>query len=61
MWDKETGAFKAVAFASQAIIKTHVYLWQFWAIDACHTKSQYRMILIICYNINTNGNILPVV
>jgi hypothetical protein len=39
MWDKETGAFKAAAFAPQATIKAHAYLRQFWAINACHTKS----------------------
>jgi hypothetical protein len=39
MWDEETGAFKAVVFASQATIKAYVYLRQFWAINACHTKS----------------------
>jgi hypothetical protein len=39
MWDKETRAFKAAAFAPQATIKAHAYLRQFWAINACHTKS----------------------
>jgi hypothetical protein len=60
MWDEETGAFKAAAFAPQAIIKAHAYLRQFWAINACHTKSQYRIMLMICYSIDANSNILPV-
>jgi hypothetical protein len=29
MWDKETGAFKAAAFAPQATIKAHAYFRQF--------------------------------
>jgi hypothetical protein len=61
MWDKKTGAFEAAAFAPQATIKAYAYLRQFWAIDACHIKSQYRMILMICCGINANSNVLPVV
>ena len=59
LWDKETGAFIAVSIAPVAIKVASYILRRFFAIDACHTKSQYPMILMIACGINANDNVLP--
>ena len=57
-WDKEIGAFEAVCVAPAIIILASYRLRRFFAIDACHTKSQFPMILMIVCGINANDNML---
>jgi zinc finger SWIM domain-containing protein 3 len=58
-WDKETGAFLAVCVAPSATISASYRLRRFFAIDACHTKSQFPMMLMIVCSIDANNNVLP--
>ncbi len=55
----EDNRFQAATFAPAAIKKAFRWLRKFVAIDACHTRSKFRIILIIAVGIDTNDNVLP--
>jgi hypothetical protein len=57
--DEETGAFLAACIAPAAAISASYRLRRFFAIDACHTKSQFPMMLMIVCGIDANDNVLP--
>ena len=54
-----TGAFKAVAITPSATINASRYIRGFYALDACHIKSQFPMMLMIAVSINANNNVVP--
>ena len=58
-YDKETGRFKAAAFAPSATINACQNIRKFVALDACYTKSRYLIILIIAVGIDANDNAIP--
>jgi hypothetical protein len=58
-WDEETGTFLAACVAPAAAISASYRLRRFFAIDACHTKSQFPMMLMIACGIDANDNVLP--
>jgi hypothetical protein len=51
--------FQAAAFAPAATKKACRWLRKFVALDACHTRSKFHMMLIIAVRIDANDNILP--
>ena len=55
----EQDHFQAAAFAPAAMKKACRWLRKFVALDACHTRSKFHMMLIIVVGINANDNILP--
>ena len=57
-WDEETGAFEAVCVAPAATVSASYRLRRFFAIDACHTKSQFPMMLMIVCGLDANNNVL---
>jgi hypothetical protein len=57
--DNETSAFLALCVAPIAAVLASYRLRRFFAIDACHTKSQFPIMLIIVCGIDANDNILP--
>ena len=59
--NKQTGAFQVITVAPGATISTYQCIHQFYALDTCHTKSQFPIILIIAVSINTNDQVVPLV
>lgn len=57
----EDNIFQAVAFAPAVLRQAfrNECLQPFTAIDACHTKSKFRMMLMLCVGIDANDNVLP--
>ena len=55
----DSGAFLAVAIAPAATRSASGRLRRFFAIDACHIKSQFPMMLLIICGIDANDNVLP--
>ena len=51
--------FQAIAFAPTSLIKASCYCRGFMALDATHTKSKDRMMLLRATTINANNNLLP--
>jgi hypothetical protein len=51
--------FNAVLFASAGLRHAGRHLRGFTAIDGTHTKSTYRMILLIACGIDANSNVVP--
>jgi hypothetical protein len=51
--------FQAIAFAPASLIKASRCCHGFMALDATHTKSKYRMMLLIATTIDANDNLLP--
>jgi hypothetical protein len=51
--------FEALAIAPASLIKASTYCRGFMALDATHTKSKYRMMLLIATTIDANDNLLP--
>jgi hypothetical protein len=58
-YNKETSWFKAAAFAPSATINACWNIQRFVALDACHTKSKYLMMLMIAVGIDANDNAIP--
>jgi len=58
-YDEETGRFEAAAFAPSATINAYRNIRKFVALDACHTKSKYPMMLMIVVGIDANDNAIP--
>jgi hypothetical protein len=56
--DKED-RFEAAAFAPAAMKQAFQWLRPFIALDACHTRSKFRMMLMIAVGIDANDNVLP--
>jgi hypothetical protein len=57
----EDNTFQAVSFAP-AVLRwafRNECLRPFTAIDACHTKSKFCMMLMLCVGIDANDNVLP--
>ena len=52
--NESIGAFEAACVALAAIIFASERLRRFYAIDACHTKSRFPMMLMIVVSIDTN-------
>jgi hypothetical protein len=57
--DEDTGRFEAAAFAPSATINACRNIRKFVALDACHTKSKYPMMLMIAVGIDANDNAIP--
>jgi hypothetical protein len=57
--DSTDGSFQAAAFAPAAMKKAFRWIRKFVALDACHTRSKFRMMLMIAVGIDANDNILP--
>jgi hypothetical protein len=53
------GVFQAAFFAPAPCRSATKRLRQFYAIDGTHTKSRYRMILLICCGIDANDKVTP--
>jgi hypothetical protein len=53
------GRFQAAAFAPSATINACQHIQMFVALDACHTKSKYLMMLMIVVRIDANNNTIP--
>src|SRR5438270_13876446 len=51
-YDEDTGRFEAAAFAPSATINACRNIRKFVALDACHTKSKYPMMLMIAVGID---------
>jgi hypothetical protein len=58
-YNKETGRFEAAAFAPSAAINACRNIRKFVALDACHTKSKYLIMLMIVVRIDANNNAIP--
>ena len=56
----ETYRFYCYFVAPVATRLAFQHLWPFITIDACHTMSRYRLILIIATMIDRNGQIVPI-
>ena len=56
--ERKTGAFLAICVTLIVAISASYKLRHFFAINACHIKSQFLIILMIVYSINANNNIL---
>jgi hypothetical protein len=52
----DKGCFQAAAFAPSATINACQHIRMFIALDACHTKSKYLMMLMIAVGIDANDN-----
>ena len=52
------GRFQAAAIAPAATRQASYNLRRFFAIDACHTKSQFPMMLMIFCGLDSNDNVL---
>src|SRR5215212_7149039 len=59
LYDEDTGRFEAAAFAPSATIYACQYIRRFIALDACHAKSKYPMMLMIAVGIDANDNVIP--
>jgi hypothetical protein len=57
--DEETGAFKAFAVAPAATRHAQKHIKELVGLDACHTKSRFRMMLLIATGLDANNQILP--
>jgi hypothetical protein len=57
--DKESGAFKAFAVAPAATRHAQKHIKDLVGLDACHTKSRFRMMLLIATGLDANNQILP--
>lgn len=55
----EQDHFQAAAFAPAAMKRACRWLRKFVALDACHTRSKFHMMLMIAVGIDANDNILP--
>jgi hypothetical protein len=55
----EEDRFEAAAFAPAAMKQAFQWLRPFIALDACHTRSKFRMMLMIAVGIDANDNVLP--
>jgi hypothetical protein len=53
------GAFQATFFAPAGVRHAGRHLRSFTAIDGTHTKSQYRMILLVACGIDANDHVVP--
>jgi hypothetical protein len=51
--------FEAAFFAPAGLRKAGKYLSPFTAIDGTHTKSQYRMMLLVACGIDANDHVVP--
>jgi len=58
-YNEETGRFEAAAFALSATINACWNIRRFVALDACHTKSKYPIMLMIAVGIDVNDNAIP--
>ena len=58
-YDEDTSRFEAAAFAPSATINACRSIQKFVALDACHTKSKYPMMLMIAVGIDANDNAIP--
>ncbi|KFX86450.1 hypothetical protein V490_09076, partial [Pseudogymnoascus sp. VKM F-3557] len=52
--------FEAIAFAPASLIEASTHCRSFMALDATHTKSKFRMMLLIATTIDANDNLLPI-
>jgi hypothetical protein len=59
LYNKETGWFKAAAFAPSTTINVCWNMQRFVVLDACYTKSKYLMMLMIAVGIDANNNAIP--
>jgi hypothetical protein len=59
-WELDSSRFQAAFFCPHPLRKATRYLRNFYAIDGTHTKSQYRMMLLICCGIDANDRVLPI-
>ena len=57
--DPEDGAFVACAIAPASTRNALKHTRSIIALDATHTKSRYRMMILIATTIDANGNLLP--
>lgn len=53
------GVFEAAFFAPGGLRKSGQFLRPFTAIDGTHTKSKYRMILLVACGIDANEHVIP--
>src|ERR1700679_1045279 len=53
------GVFEAVFFAPGGLRNSGQFLRPFTAIDGTHTKSNYRMILLVACGIDANEHVIP--
>jgi hypothetical protein len=58
--DKESEAFKAFAIAPAATRHAHKHIKDLVGLDACHTKSRFRMMLLIATCLDANNQVLPI-
>jgi hypothetical protein len=58
--DEESGAFKAFAVAPAATRHVYQHIRDLVGLDACHTKSRFRMMLLIATCLYANDQILLV-
>jgi transposase-like protein len=56
---KVDGTFEAAFFAPASMRKASKYIRHFVALDATHTKSKYRMQLLICCGLDANDEVIP--
>ena len=56
--DSKDSSFQAAAFAPAPLKRTFRWIRKFVVLDACHTRSKFRMVLIIAIGIETNDNTL---
>ena len=55
----EEDRFEAAAFALAALKQAFQWIRKFVALDACHTRSKFRIMLMIAVGIDANDNVLP--
>jgi MULE transposase domain/MuDR family transposase len=55
----QNGIFEAAFFAPAGLRKAGKHLRPFTAIDGTHTKSQYRMMLLVACGIDANDHVVP--
>jgi len=58
--DKESGEFKAFGVAPAATYHAHEHIKDLVGLDACHTKSRFRMMLLIATCLDANNQVLPI-
>ena len=57
--DSTDSSFQAAAFTPAAMKKAFRWIRKFVALDACYTRSKFRIMLMIAIGIDANDNILP--
>jgi zinc finger SWIM domain-containing protein 3 len=55
----EDGKFEAAFFAPCGMRCAHLYMRRFIGFDGTHTRSRYRIMLLICARIDANDQVLP--